>query len=180
MSTLPVRPRPESRTTRASAPSAERRLRQEIAVRAGVSVLILAFNEVVDIGASTAADPAIRAALLGLLLALPYYLAARSGWRVRAQAYGRMLVDVALLTGGLYGAGGLAAAPYVAVYAIVPVYAGTVLSGTACIVATMASTLTYLLVVALQRGRPADDRGPRPQDWSVAGFNLLLLNLVGR
>ena len=184
MSTLPVRargPRSPEDDARFRAQRRERRLRQEIAVRAAVSILILAFNEAVDIGASAAADPAIRtAALFGLLLNLPYYLAARSGRRLRAQAYGRMLIDVALLTGGLYSAGGLAAAPYVAIYTIVPVYAGTVLSGTACGVASLAATLGYLLVVVLQRGGVLPSTGtPGPQDWTVAAFNLLLLNVVG-
>ena len=184
MSTLPVRARgPRSPEDDAifRARRRERRLRQEIAVRAAVCVLILAFNETFDIGASRAADPAIRtAAVLGLLLNVPYYFAARFGRGSRAQAYGRMLIDVALVTGGLYGAGGLAAAPYVAVYTIVPVYAGTVLSGTACGVATMAATLSYLLVVALQRGGALPATGvPGPQDWPVAAFNLFLLNVVG-
>ena len=41
----------------------------------------------------------------------------------REQAYVRLIVDVALTTAGLYGAGGLAAAPYIGIYAVAPVFA---------------------------------------------------------
>ena len=58
-----------------------------------------------------------------------------------------MLVDVALLTAGLYGAGGLAAAPYIAVYMVVPVYAAFVFSSRASAVATMFATVSYLTIV---------------------------------
>ncbi len=159
----------------------ERRLLQEIAVRATLCLAFLALNELLDLGTGPLANPIVRAAaLLALLLNLPYYLAARLGRRLRAQAYGRMLVNVALLTLGLYGAGGLAAAPYVAVYAIVAVYAGTVLSSLACVVATLTATASYLLVVVLQ-GKgvlPATGVVP-PNAWAVAMFNLLLVNVVG-
>ena len=159
----------------------ERRLREEIAVRAGVCLLFLLFHEALDIGTSPAADPVIRAAaILGLLLNAPYYLAARLGRHPRAQAYARMLIDVALLTAGLYAAGGLAAAPYVAVYTIVPVYAGTVLSGTACPVATAAAAAGYLAVVLLQRAGALAPTGiPGPTDAAEAAFNLMVLGVVG-
>ena len=85
----------------------ERRLLQEIAVRVTLGLAFLALNELFDIGTGPRGEPIVRTAtLLALLLNLPYYLVARLGWRLRAQAYGRMLIDVALLTLGLYGAGG--------------------------------------------------------------------------
>jgi signal transduction histidine kinase len=155
------------------------RLRQELLVRAGVAVLILIFNEAAGVAGQP--DPEIRtAALVGLGLNGPYYLLAHwVPWR-RAQAYGRLLGDVALLTWGLYGGGGLAAAPYVAVYMIVPVYAGVVLSSQACLVATGAATAGYLLVALLQRAGSLPITSPLPPNaWAVAIFNLLVLNIVG-
>ena len=90
-----------------------RRQRQEFTARIVVAVLILLFNELV-IPNFEAASIIRLTCLIGLLLNGPYYLALRTGRWLRAQAYLRMLVDVALLTAGLYGAGGLAAAPYIA------------------------------------------------------------------
>jgi signal transduction histidine kinase len=148
-------------------------------VRAAVSVLILVFNELAGLGEGP--DPEIRtAALFGLGLNVPYYLAARWGRWLRVQAYARMLGDVILLTWGLYGGGGLAAAPYVSVYMIVPVYAGTVLSSRACLVATASATVGYLLVAFLQRAGTLPITAPLPPNaWTVAIFNLLVVNVVG-
>ncbi len=160
----------------------ERRLRQEILVRATVSLLVLGFNELVGPGSGTGPDPEVRtAALLGLLLNGPYYFAARAGRSFRAQAYVRMLIDVALVTAGLYGAGGLAAAPYLAVYMVVTVYAGTVLSSLACVVATWVGTAGYLgVVLAQQSGWLPPTASAVPSNaWSVAIFNLLVINVVG-
>ncbi len=160
----------------------ERRLRQELLVRATVALLVFAFNELVGPGGGQGADRGTRtAALLGVLLNGPYYLAARTGRWPLAQAYGRMLVDIAMVTGALYGAGGLAAAPYVAVYTIVAVYAGTVLSSPACLVATWAATGGYLAVVGAQATGwlPPTAAAVPANAWSVALFNLLVLNVVG-
>ncbi|MBI2466381.1 MAG: hypothetical protein HYV62_00925 [Candidatus Rokubacteria bacterium] len=91
-----------------------------------------------------------------------------------------MLVDVLLLTVGLYAAGGLAAASYVGVYTIVPVYAGIVLSSTACIVATVTATASYVAAALLQQGRWLPPTGVAPPNaWETAAFNLLILNVVG-
>ena len=96
------------------------------------------------------------------------------------QAYIRMLVDVALLTAGLYGAGGLAAAPYLAVYMVVPVYAAFVFSSRASAVATMFATVSYLTIVVLQTaGLLGFTHPPAPDAAVVAAFNLLVLNIVG-
>jgi len=155
--------------------------RQELMVRSSVCVLVLVFNELLGLGTSVGADMAIRTtALAGLLLNGPYYVAARSGERFRQQAYGRMAVDVVLLTLGLYGAGGLSAASYVGVYTIIPVYAGIVLSGAACLVATAFATVSFLVVVLLQHtGWLTTAVPPTGAHWAVAGFNLLILNVVG-
>jgi C4-dicarboxylate-specific signal transduction histidine kinase len=157
-----------------------RRVRQEFAVRATVCALVLLFNEAV------AADLMMTAiirltALIGLLLNLPYHLAVRSGVRLRAQAYARMLIDVGLMTAGLYGAGGLGAAQYIGIYAIVPVYTAFVFSTRACVVATGFATVGYLLVVTAQAllGCLPFTRPPTPDAWLVAAFNLLVLNIVG-
>lgn len=149
-------------------------------MRATVSLLVVAFNELVGFGGA-GPDPEVRAAaVLGLVLNGPYYLAARIGRWARAQAYGRMLTDVALVTLGLYGAGGLAAAPYVALYTLVPVYAGTVLSSLACLVATWTATLAYLLLAAAQTMGWLSISAPVPRNaWGVTIFNLLVLNVVG-
>jgi signal transduction histidine kinase len=159
----------------------ERRLLQEIAVRVTLGLAFLALNELFDIGTGPRGEPIVRTAtLLALLLNLPYYLVARLGWRLRAQAYGRMLIDVALLTLGLYGAGGLAAAPYVAVYAIVGVYGGTVLSSLACVTAILTATASYLLVAILQEKGVLPINGAMPPNaWAMAVYNLLLVNVVG-
>jgi signal transduction histidine kinase len=115
-----------------------------------------------------------------VLLTGPFYLAARTQRAVRLQAFVRMLADVALLTVGLLGAGGAAAAPYVAVYAIVPLYVGIVGSSTACLVATMAATASYLTLVGLQQlGWLATPPSLASIPWTVVAFNLLILNLVG-
>ncbi|HEV8309339.1 MAG TPA: ATP-binding protein [Methylomirabilota bacterium] len=159
----------------------ESRLRQEVLVRVSICVLILAYNEILGTTAGAGPNAVIRTTtLLGLALNGPYYLAARTGRWSRIQAHGRMLVDVTLLTVGLFAAGGLAAAPYVSVYAIVPVYAGIVLSTAACIAATLAATAGYLAIALLQQAGwlPVTAR-PASNAWEVAAFNLLVLNVVG-
>jgi hypothetical protein len=89
-----------------------RQVQQELAVRASVCVLIFVLNEWVHAGVGVEPDPTIRAAALtGVLLNGPSYLAARTQRAARPEAYVRMLADVALLTVGLLGAGGAAAAP---------------------------------------------------------------------
>ena len=91
-----------------------------------------------------------------------------------------MLVDVALLTAGLYGAGGLAAAQYIAVYMVVPVYAAFVFSSRASAVATMFATVSYLTIVVLQTAGLLGFTHPPAGDAAVvAAFNLLVLNIVG-
>ncbi|MGH7266785.1 MAG: ATP-binding protein [Candidatus Rokuibacteriota bacterium] len=164
-----------------------RRLRQELAVRAAVALLILVFIEVLvvlGIQSFPAEGPGLAimrgSALLGLLLAVPYVFWMRTGRGPRAQAYVRMTLDVLLVTAGLYGAGGLAAAPYLAVHSIVPVYAGIMLSSRACLIAAATATLSYLLVALLAEGGTIPRTAPHPPDgWPVAAFNLLVVNVVG-
>src|SRR5438105_860935 len=91
--------------------SRRRRLRQEFGVRVTVTALLLLFNELLV--ADHAMSSIIRlTAFTGLVLNVPYYLTIRTGVALRAQAYTRMLFDVALTTAGLYGAGGLGAPQY--------------------------------------------------------------------
>jgi signal transduction histidine kinase len=153
------------------------RLRQETAVRAIIALLIIAFNELAAIALIGAVNPIVRwASVLGIVINVPYYLAARSGrWR-RTQAYVRMLGDIALITLGHWSAGGLAAAAYVGVFAIVPVYTGLVFSTTACLVATWAATAAYLGMAMLP---PHVATPPVSGAWTTAAFNLLVLNVVG-
>jgi two-component system C4-dicarboxylate transport sensor histidine kinase DctB len=150
-----------------------------MAVRASVALLVLVFNEVFTVTLSASVNWIIRwVAIVGLVVNVPYYFAARRGWWRRAQAYGRMLLDVAFITVGLWSAGGLAAAAFVAIYAVVPVYVGLVFSSTACLVVTWAATAVYLLMAAAlpPHGGPTP---PLPGGWPVAAFNLLILNVVG-
>jgi signal transduction histidine kinase len=155
------------------------RLRQEIAARATVAVLALIFNELLAFDHEAAS--VIRfTALIGLGVNVPYLLAVRTGRALHAQAYLRILVDVALTTGGLYGAGGLAAAPYLGVYAIVPVYAAIVFSSLAGVLAVSFATACYLVLAALQSADLVPRLAPPPAGaWPMAAFNLLILNLVG-
>ena len=87
-----------------------------------------------------------------------------------------MIIDVELITLGLYGAGGLAAAPYLGVYAVVPVYAGLVFSSRACLLATGLATVSYLGVALLD----SQARATIVSDaWGIAAFNLLIVAIVG-
>src|SRR5712691_1288677 len=104
-----------------------RRLIQELGVRASVALAVLVFDVFFDLTTSGGGNRIVRmTALIGLVVNFVYYAAARVWPGARIQAYVRMLLDVELITLGLYGAGGLAAAPYLGVYAIVPAYTGTI------------------------------------------------------
>lgn len=156
-----------------------RRLRLEIAARAAVAVLALAFVEraVFD---HEAASVIRLTAWIALGVNLPYLVAVRSGRALRTQACLRILVDVALITGGLYGAGGLGAAPYLGIYAIVPVYAAIVFSSLAGVLALLFATAAFLLLAALQSAGTVPFLVPPPPGaWAMAAFNLLVLNIVG-
>lgn len=155
------------------------RLRQEFAARIAVASLVLAFNELFTFGYETGSVIRLTA-LIALGLTGPYLLAIRTGRALRAQAYLRTLMDVALITAGLYGGGGLGAAQYIGVHAIVPVYVAIVFSSLACGLAVVFATASYLAVVALQlAGVLPFIRPPLPDAWLIASFNLLVLNLVG-
>jgi signal transduction histidine kinase len=154
-------------------------LERELIVRAGVSIVMLVFNDLFTVVPAT--QSVIRVvALFGLLVNGLYYLAARGGRHGRLQAYVRMSLDVGFITAALFAAGGLAAAPYLGAYAIVSVYTGIVFSSRACRVITLLATLAFLTLAGLQafgvlpRTRPA-----QPDAWGIAVFNLLVLNIVG-
>src|ERR1700694_4849885 len=89
-----------------------RRLIQELAVRASVSLAVLVFDVFFDVTTSG------------------------GGNRIAPMTHRT----------GLVAAGGLAAAPYLGVYAIVPVYAGLVFSSRACLLATALAAVSYLAV----------------------------------
>jgi hypothetical protein len=172
----------EDAAARRPATHAERRgkrLRLEIAARTAVAVLALGFTGIVAFDHEAAS--VIRAtALIALGVNLPYLVAVRSGRAVRTQAYLRVLVDVALITGGLYGAGGLGAAPYLGIYAVVPVYAAIVFSSLACVLAVLFATASYLVLASLQSAGVVPVLAPPPPGaWTMAAFNLLILNIVG-
>jgi signal transduction histidine kinase len=175
---MPEIPRPAMRAPDESS-RRRRALRQELGVRAGVAVVMLVFNEL--LATSAHAQAIIRgAAIVGLLVNIPYYLAARSSWRRRLQAWIRMSMDVAFITAGLYAAGGLAASANLTVYAIVPVYTGIVFSSVACIVVTLLATLAFLTMAGGQMLGLLAFTSPPPADaWQTAIFNLLVLNIVG-
>lgn len=156
-----------------------RAIHQELAVRAGVSLVTLAFNELLT--AAPAARAVVRvAAAIGVLVNVPYYVAARSAWRRRLQAWLRMSVDVMLITTGLYAAGGLAAAAYLSVYAIVPVYTGIVFSSLACVVVTLLATAAFVAMgLAQTLGVLPMTATPPAGAWTMAIFNLMVLDIVG-
>jgi signal transduction histidine kinase len=158
-----------------------RRLLQELAVRSLIAVLVLVFDEVFRVGTGRDADQAIHVlALVSLGLNVLYYLAAETGRWVRAQAYTRMLVDIGLITAWLASGGGLAAAPYITIYAIVPLYVSLVFSSAAGIVASVVATLAYLAVAVLQEaGWLVLSAPPSADAWPIAAFNLVMLNVVG-
>jgi signal transduction histidine kinase/ActR/RegA family two-component response regulator len=158
-----------------------RRLLQELSVRASVAVAILTFNEGFQLIVGTAPTFTMRVVpLLALVINVPYYLAATRGSNPRLQAYARMLVDVGFVTLGLHSVGGLAAAPYVGAYVVIPLYAGFALSSTACVVATVSATVAYVSMVVVLDGRwLVHLTGADTPDLTAALFNLLLVNLVG-
>ncbi len=158
-----------------------RLLMQELIGRASVAIVILLFAEALTVSLGFAVTPIIRlAALTTLLVNVPWVLIFRAGRAGRVFAYTRMLTDIGLLTFGLYGAGGLAAAPYLGVYTLVSLYAGFVFSSLACVIATTAATLAYLTVVVVQHvGWLPPVTGAQAPDWGVAAFNLLLVNTAG-
>src|SRR5262249_513031 len=156
-----------------------RALHQELAVRAAGAGLMLLFNELLAI--TPQARSLIRvAAIVGLLINVPYYLVARLDWGRRLQAWVRVRMDVAFLTVGIWAAGGLAAAAYVGVYAIVPVYTGIAYSSVACIAITLLATVAFLTMAGAQTLGVLPFTSPPPSDaWQTAIFNLLVLNIVG-
>ena len=167
------------RAVDAAARRRRRGLRQEFAARIGVVTVVLVFNEIFTLGHETSSVIRLTA-LIGLGLNALYLAAIRTGRGLRAQAYLRTLVDVGLITAGLYGAGGLGAAQYIGIHAIVPVYAAIVFSSVACALAVVFATASYLAIVALQvEGVLPFLRAPLPDAWMIAGFNLLVLNIVG-
>jgi signal transduction histidine kinase len=169
---VPVRPPGRAERRRA-------RLQQEFGARIGVALLVLVFNELVTLGEATTSVIRLTA-LAALGLNGPYLLGIGTGHALRAQAYLRTLADVALVTAGLYGAGGLGAAQYLGIHAVVPVYAAIVFSSRACALAVTFATASYLGVVALQlAGVLPFLRPPLPDAWLIVGFNTLALNLVG-
>jgi signal transduction histidine kinase len=165
--------------TKAALRHRERQLHQEIAVRIGVSAIVLVCTALFALEREVTSVIRITA-LIGLVVNLPYVIAARRGRARREQAYIRLLVDVALTTAGLYGAGGLAAAPFIGIYAVAPVFAAIVFSRAACILAVAFATGSYLALAGLQTlGVVPFLAPPAPDAWHVAIFNLLVLNAIG-
>src|SRR3989441_1678297 len=155
------------------------RLYEEITIRGLVALVIVAFQIVFPIEPAAVARRVSLIALVGLFLNGPYFLAARSGRAYRAQAYARMLVDILLLSIGLYLAGGLAAAQFLGVYLIVAIYAGITFSSRACVMATAAATASYVTIVVLQHMGILSAPFELPNAAMIATFNLIVLNLAG-
>ncbi|HEV8436472.1 MAG TPA: PAS domain S-box protein [Methylomirabilota bacterium] len=158
----------------------QRRFREELLIRAALSILILVFDELSGrLWGGVGANPATRIAGLGeLLLNGPYYLAARTGRWLRPQAYGRMTVDILFITLGLYGAGGAAAAPYIGMYTVIVVYAGIMFSSVACLTASAFATASFLTMALMQHAGRLPAAPPRAGAWATIAFNLLVLNIV--
>jgi signal transduction histidine kinase len=155
----------------------DRRLTQELAVRASVALAVLVFDIFFDLTTSGGGNRIVRlTALIGLLANLAYYAAAHLAPGSRLQAYVRMVIDVELITLGLYGAGGLGAAPYLGVYAVVPVFAGLVFSSRACLLATGLAAVSYLAMALSASGQPVSVPSSA---WVIVAFNLLIVAIVG-
>lgn len=156
-----------------------RQLRQELIFRASVAMLLVLFNEL--FGTQQPSQPLIRTLAATTILLTPlYWLGARTGQRLREQAYARTALDVVLITAGLYAAGGLAAGRYASLYAIVPIYAALVFSSHVCLLATAFASVSFLVVAILhQAGWLPPLRPVAAEMWAVAGFNLLVLNVIG-
>ena len=155
------------------------RLYQELTVRGGVALVIVAFQLVFPVEPAVISRSILLLAIFGLFLNGPYFLAARHGRAFRAQAYIRMLVDVLLLSVGLYFAGGLAAAHFLGVYLIVMIYAGITFSSRACLTATAAATGSYVTIVSLQQAGILSAPFELPNATMIAAFNLIVLNIAG-
>ena len=157
------------------------KLRTEIALRGGVALLILLFTETFGAGVLGPGEAALRVlTLLTLGLNVLYYPIARTGWHPRGQAYGRMMIDITLITVGMYDAGGIGAAQSLGVYVIVPVYAALALSPVAAVLGTAYATASFLGVVAAQAtGVLPLTRPPLPNVAGIIAFNLLIVNVVG-
>ena len=158
-----------------------RQLRQELVARASVAATIFVFNEAWFAPDAEAVRGLIRLVTVVVFVVNgPYYLAARTGVGVREQAYTRMFGDVLFVTLGLYAVGGLAAAPYIGVYTIVPVYAAIVFSARACVLATTTATVSFGgMAVAQHLGWLPMWRPPIDGAGTIAAFNLLIVNVVG-
>src|SRR5437660_11865724 len=97
------------------------RLRQELAVRAAVAMLIFVFDHIFDLSTGRGPNPVVRIeAVLGLALNLPYYAFGRTNRWPRAQAYVRMVVDIVMITNGLANAGRPDATGFVPLYTMLP------------------------------------------------------------
>jgi signal transduction histidine kinase len=154
-----------------------RRLIQELAVRASVSLAVFVFDILFNVTSFGTANRIVRlTAVLGLLVNLVYYAAGRYAPGARMQAYVRMVIDVELITLGLYGAGGLAAAPYLGIYAVVPVFAGLTFSSRACLLATGLAAVSYIVVALITSNVPPTPAG---SPWVIVAFNLLIVAIVG-
>lgn len=163
---------------------AERRrraLRRELCVRALIALFVLVFNEAAGAFLPQGPNPVVRlGAIAGILVNGPYWIAARTGRHARAQAYARAIVDIILITAGLYGVGGILAAPYLSIYPIIPLYLGITFSSRASLVATATATVSYLSVAVLQTaGWLHMDRPAVADDWVQAIFGLVVLNIIG-
>ena len=155
------------------------RLYQELTVRGGIALVIVAFQLVFPVEPPVISRCISLHALFGLFLNGPYFLAARNGRAFRAQAYVRMLVDVLLISVGLYFAGGLAAAHFLGIYLIVIIYVGLTFSSRACLAATAAATGSYVAIVSLQHAGILSAPFELPNATMIAAFNLIVLNIAG-
>jgi signal transduction histidine kinase/CheY-like chemotaxis protein len=152
----------------------------ELAARTFLAVSILVYGQFHGLLSSVPMSRVVQwCAVLAIVLNAPYYLIARTGrWRL-GQAYVRLAGDLIIVTGGLYGAGGLQAAPYVGVYTPVVLSAGFTIAGRASMIAALAATAAYVAVALLPP--PASFVAPPAGTgdlWATAIFNLMVLNVA--
>src|SRR5205823_594496 len=104
---------PDGANEVASALRRRRALQRELALRALIGLFVLLFNEAAGALLSHKPSTVVEfGAIAGVLVNGPYWIAALTGRHLRAQAYARAMLDIILVTVGLYGVGGILAAPY--------------------------------------------------------------------
>jgi signal transduction histidine kinase/ActR/RegA family two-component response regulator len=177
--TLGGLPTPEDRE-----PASSQQRRDTIAIELGartvLAIAILAFHHGYEAVAGERIAPVVQwAALLAIVLNVPYYLAARTGCCRRGQAYARLTIDLLLVTAGLYGFGALQAGAYIGLYAPIVLAAGFTVASGASVVAAAVATAAYVVAALLPPTVPVPESAHAARLWATAVFNLMVVDVAG-